>query len=320
MLKLLLIATAICTTCFAQSPLRQYLGLTNAEAAAIQNANQTYNDIWFVQQDRINSVDRELSALLATPAPDPAELGRRAVELEMIRRDRVSRQANLQTQVAALLTPTELNAVQTLVSTAALQPLVSDAQCAYLLPPDQFYWFSSNAFYPVFGDAKNFLYPTSLPYIPPAPTGSFCGSQVFPFSLRQYLALTDAQIASLFAASAAYNDFYARQQNRLAEIDLATQDLTAKPGADPVGLGLLYVEKANIGQQIAAKSAQLRDAALTQLTPIQITQLKTLQDAQALSQNNLVNDALGCNLLALPAGSSNYATVLTGNSSFCPLQ
>jgi hypothetical protein len=320
MRKLLLIAAAFSATCFAQTSLRQFLGLTDAEAAAIRNANQTYNNVWFSQQDRIDMLNGELAVLLASAAPDPAELGRRAVEFEMIRRDRVLQQTDLQRQIAALLTTPELNAVQKLVSAATLQPLVNDARCAYLLPT-QFYWFNTSGFIPIYGDVKlSTFVPSILPYIPPAPTGSFCGSQVFPFSVRQFLALTDTQISSLFAASAAYNNFYAQQQNRLTEIDQATQDLTANPNSDPVVLGLLYLEMANIGKQITAKSAQLRDGALAQLTPAQTIQLKTLRDAQNLLQNNLVNDAAGCNLLTLPAGSSNYPSTVTGTGSFCPLQ
>jgi len=317
----------LASSCLGQTTLRQYLNLTNAQATAIVNLNQSYNQYWSSQQQQVDAINNQLSILLTKPAPDPQTLGSLAMQLEMIRRDDVSKQARLQQQVAAQLTAAQVGTVQTLTTAATLQPLVSDAACAYLVKQSFSYWFTTQWFatqVPTLalrsGDFSFIsLFPyvaPALPYVPPAPTGSFCGSQVFPISVREYLSLTDSQIAALYAASAAYNDFYVRQQNRLADLNQQIAALRVAGNVDPVVLGQPYAEIARIGQTITDKSNQLRDAALTQLTPAQAAQVTTLQQAQDLNNNNLIYTATGCGLLVLPAASSYYGTAPNG---YCPL-
>jgi len=304
-------------SCVGQTTLRQYLNLSNTQATTIVALNRTYNQYWSSQQQQVDSINKQLSTLLTTPAPDPQALGNFAVQLETIRRDEVSKQAALQQQVAAQLTAAQVGTLQSLAAAAVLQPLANDANCSYLIKIRPSHWFSTTQFY----NPKSFqFYPSSaLPYVAPAPTGSFCGSQIFPISVREYLGLTDAQVAALYSASAAYNDFYTRQQNRLADLKQQVAALMAAGNVDPVILGQQYAEIARIGQAITDKSNQLRDAAFTQLTPAQTSQVATLQQAQDLNDNSIIAYAVGCNLLQLPVGSSYQGTALTGTSSFCPL-
>ncbi len=260
------------------------------------------------QDNSANALNAHLSALFAQTTPDPLDLGKTAVALELIRRDEAAKLATLQTNAAAQLTPAQASLVQNLDAAASLISLVQDAQCAYLLTPQPSSWFDTSAFYPS-GIISGLIDPKlGLPIIPPAPTGSFCGSAIFPISVRDYLSLTDAQVAAIYQASAAYNDFYARQQNRLADLKQRAQDLLAAGNTDPVVLGQTYVDTATIGQQIRDKSAQLRDAAQSLLTPAQTAKLKTLQDVQILNSSGIIFNAVSCNLMVYPVGAPHYGS------------
>jgi len=305
--------------CWGQNDLRQRLGLTDSQAVAIVKLNQDYNIYWFARQERVGSLNNELSEIVGVPAPDAREIGVRAVELEAIRRDRVERQAVLRGQVAAQLTPAQTTSVNGLIAAYTLQPLANDAACAYLVNGNPYFPQYSSQLYPTGAlRSGDFSLTPPLPYIPLAPTASFCNSNLFPISVRDYLGLTDAQIASIYAASAAYNDFYSRKQNRLTELRLEIEDLTAHGNTDPVALGLRYAEMAQIGREMEAKKAQLRDAARTVLNAPQTVKLKALQDTQTMLESNVLNEAVGCNLIQLPLGAGLNQPA-AGGLSFCPL-
>jgi len=314
--KFLSAALLLTANCYGLDHFQPVFDLSDTQRAAVVQLNQKYNDAWFAQQNRFYTLDREVRYLITQVAPEPREIGVRAVEIENIRRDRVAKQTALQKQIEDLLTPAQMAALQGLVSAAILRPLASDAACANLVAQRQFQWFDTTALYPIFPGniikASRFI--PSL--IPPAPTASFCGSEMFPISVRDYLSLTDAQISMLFAASAEYNDFYVRKQNRLNDLNLEIADLTAMPGVDPVVLGLRYLEVAQIGQQIQDKSAQLRDASRSQLTPAQTLLVNVLD----ISNSGLIDSLVGCNLLQLPLGSANSGAGITGIASNCFLQ
>ncbi len=311
--KFLSAALLLAANCFALGHFQPVFELSDTQRAAVMQLNQKYNGAWFAQQDRLSTLDREVRQLMSQAAPDPREIGVRAVEIESIRRDRVAKQTALQKQIAELLTPAQMATLQGLVSAAILRPLANDAACANLVAQRQFQWFNTTALYTAFPGniipASRFI--PSL--IPPAPTASFCGSETFPISVREYLSLTDAQISRLFAASAEYNDFYTRKQNRLNDLNLEIADLTAMPGVDPVVLGLRYLEVAQIGQQIQEKSAQLRNASRSQLTLTQTALVNVLE----ISNSGLVDNLVGCNLLQLPLGSANSRAGITGTVSNC---
>ncbi len=316
--KRFLIALLLVAGCWAQSDLRQRLSLTDSQVTAIVTLNQDYNTYWFAR-DRENALYGELAAIVAEPLPDAREIGTRAVELEAIRRERVAKQTILRGQVAAQLSPAQVVTVNGLIAAYTLQPLVSDAACAYLVNGNPYAsrWFDT-AVYATQRPGALFGYAPPLPSIPPAPAASFCNSNIFPISVRDYLNLTDAQVASIYAVSAAYSDFYARRQNRLTELQLEVHDMTAAAGADPVALGLRYAEMARIGRELDDRKAQLRDSARTLLNAAQTAKLKVLQDAQAVNDSNAINYATGCNLLQLPPGAGPFQPA-TGELSFCVL-
>lgn len=307
--------------CQAQTSLTQYLNLTGAQRSNILNLNGSYTNDWVAQQLKLLAAQNELGELAVQAGADQLQLGQLAITAETIRRDRVAKELVLRKQLANLLTPAQVAALQTLAASAVLAPLATDAACAYLVSPfvPQFVGVPSSLLSAIDQPAPPALAAFSVPDIPPAPTGSFCGSSQFPISVREYLALTDAQVTSLFSASASYNDFYARKQNRLTDIQLAIADLTASPAADSLALGSLYIEMGQIGQQIKEKAAQLRDAALSQLNSAQSSQVKTLQTVQDYSNAGLFANAIGCKLLVLPAGASTSGADVTGTYSNCRL-
>jgi Spy/CpxP family protein refolding chaperone len=308
-------------------PLQTYLSLTAAQVTAIHKLNADYQTYVSGKQSRIGTVDQELASLYSNPPADPNQLGVRYVELEAIRRDIAAHLATLQTQDAAALTKTQVSGIQSLDAAAALQPLIGDAQCGFLLDPSPLPTSSFANFLlgSVHTDGVSGYFSilsgyVTYPYIPPAPTASFCGSTTYPISVREYLNLTDAEVSTIFTQSAAYNDYYARKQDRIADVDVEIRDETAKPSPDPLALGLRYSELEGIGQELQTAGAQLREAARAVLSAPQSTQLKVLQDDAALQL--FVSQAQACNLLVLAPGTGSNVIVildpLSGGSG-CPL-
>ncbi len=300
-------------TCLAQQPsLTQFLNLTPAQVTAMQQLNTAYYSYLSTENNRVGTVDFELYSLYDSPPPDPNQLGPRYVELEAIRRDIAAHSTALQQQLAPQLTAAQRTAIQTLNTAVTLQPLISAGQCAFLLDaaaPNV--WFNSAQF-AISGDFS-VLVGSYIPYLPAPPTASFCGSNVFPIAVREYLGLSDGQVSAIFNASAAYSDYYARQQNAIADLQVQIRDETTKPSPDPSVLGMKYVQLAAIGQDLRDRDTQLRQSARATLTPAQMTQLSILQTAVTLAP--LITAAESCNLLVpTPGQGTNYY------ANYCSLQ
>ena len=187
---------------FGQTTLRQYLNLTSAQAATLMRLDRDYETYQRAQDNQASTLTTHLYNLLAQTAPDSLDLGNTAVSLELIRRDEAAKLTVLQANAAAQLTPAQATLVQNIDVAASLVSLVQDAQCAYVLKPQVSQWFDTSVFVPSGVTSGIFGFPVFPPIIPPAPTGSFCGSTVFPISVRDYLSLTDTQVSAIFQASA----------------------------------------------------------------------------------------------------------------------
>ena len=273
----------LAASCFGQTTLRQYLNLSGAQVSSIVQLNQAYLTASFANLTNTNTLKNELSGLLTIPATDPKDLGDRAVAIEYLRRDQAAMQSALQTAIANLLTPAQMTLVQNLIASSILLPLAADASCAYLV------------------EAQVIGVLTLVPTL--AAKAPACKPSIFPISVREYLSLSNAQIAAIYQASDAYNDLSARRQNRIADLN---QQIQTSP-ADPTVLGLAYLEIASIKKELIASAANLRAAAMAQLTPEQQAKLKPLQDAQDLQDSGVIAAALNCNIAVLPVGSSNLA-------------
>ena len=300
------------SSCYGQN-LKQYLSLTDAQAASIVKLNSDYGVYVSGEQSRLNTINQELAGLYKAGSPDPTQLGPRYVEIEAIRRDMAAHLSALQGQVAAQLTAAQAGLVQMLSASITLQALVRDATCAYLIDPQPNPYFISTS--AIFATRTGAFAPVTLPYVPPAPVATFCGSSEFPISVRQYLSITDSQVAALVAASASYNDYYAKQQDQIADLDVNIRDETAKPSPDPSVLGTYYSELAAVGQSIQHQGAAIRQQARGLLSPQQMATLKTLQDSAALQP--IVSQGESCNLVVPPPGSS-VLQVIIGNPFLGP--
>jgi hypothetical protein len=302
------------SACFGQTSLTQYLGLTSAQQTAIRKLNSDYASYLDAQTRQLIGFSGQLAQLYAKESVDPAALGKLYVQSEMVQRDIASHLATLQAQTAAQLTGAQAGLIAALGDAIVLQPLAQDAACAFLAPQTQ--WFDSTAFNtnPYVASAKlGSVYSAILspyPFVPPAPSGTFCGSPVFPISIREYLSVTNTQVAALASASAAYNDYYAKQQDQMNDLYVNIRDETAKPSPDPAVLGFFYSQLANLGKSIQQEQAGLQQQAQAALSDAQKTTLKKLQDTAALAP--IAQQAGICNLLLPPPGT-NAAIFLYGN-------
>ncbi|MDQ6705807.1 MAG: hypothetical protein M3Z85_07570 [Acidobacteriota bacterium] len=293
------------TTLLGQTTLQQYLSLSGQQASAIVSLNIEFQRYDVGKQQRVNTVKSELADLYSQPSADPTALGVRYVELEAIRRDIAAHATTLRSQADAVLTPIQLPRLQTLRNDAQLQALLNDARCAFLVaaaPASQ--WFNPAGFGVITGVL--IVDPASapqLPYIPPAPSATFCGSMQFPLSTLEYFSLTEDQVSAIASASARYNDLYTRKQNRIQELQIEIRDETAKETQNPVQLGVRYAELQSIGLELQKAQDGLRQEARATLTGPQTAKLKALDDAASLQP--AVSQALGCNLIE-PPPASNY--------------
>jgi hypothetical protein len=299
---ILLLLTAV--SVFGQTTtLKGYLRLSSQQAAAISQLNSDYNTYLSAQNAQLDSLNRQLSNLYSNPVLDSFSIGVRYVAIENVNRDMAAHVSTLQKQVAAQLTPAQASLLSALSNSIVLQPLAQDAQCAFLAVTGEGTF--ETVGYAGFGTIPIFdgIVYASGPYIPPAPTGTFCGSSQFPIDVREYFSIADAQVSAFLAASASYNDYYARQQNRMADLQVQIRDETAKPSPDPTVLGMYYVQLSQVGQDIQKQAATLSKNASAVLTADQTAKLSTLQNAVALQST--ASQAIQCNLVSIPPGISS---------------
>jgi len=308
--RVLLLLALGCGSAVGQSTLRDYLKLTDTQAAAIGKLDSGLFDFVSAKELRAKQVNLELTAELAKASPDARELGVRYVELGSIAREEAAQRTAARGQIAALLTPAQMELLQALSAAAVQQGLVTDAQCAGLLeaPQPPTFAFRSGDF-SIIGTVPVASF---VGVLSPFPATS-CLAQ-FPISVREYLNLTDAQVAGILGIRMAYNDLNARKQNRIADVQVEIRDETAKAVPDPVALGQRYAELNSISNETQQGDVEARDAAAKLLTAAQGTKLQMLKDAIPLE--GFEREAESCNLVAPLAGIAGVYTI-SGRVS-CP--
>ena len=303
-MRLPLILSFCLASCFGQTAtLTQYLNLSTAQKTAITKLTSDYAIYLRGQESQRNTLNQQLAQFYAAGSPDPVQIGTLYVQIEMINRDEAAHQSTLAAQIAAQLTSAQAALIPPLSQSITLTPLFQDASCGFLMSYTSPVGFGVGILgVPTYAQRSgDFSFISNLPYIPPAPSATFCGSQVFPISIREYLSLTDAQISALANASAGYNSYYAKMQDQTNDLSINIRDETAKPSPDPAALGFFYASLASIGQNIQNQGIALRQQALTLLSDPQKATLKSLQDSAALQP--LAYQALVCGLLSQPPGS-----------------
>ncbi|MGI8989875.1 MAG: hypothetical protein ACR2I2_09855 [Bryobacteraceae bacterium] len=300
--------------------LKDVLNLTSDQAQKITASFNGYATYRRTANTRMAELNSDLSFQFSQPAPDPAQIGADYAEAETIRRGLAAQQAAYRTQVLAVLNPSQLMQYRALLNSIALQPLIGEASCAFLEdsgPSFAIGIFSIPA--PTlrivdFVDIPGFV-SVVLPYIPPPPVPTFCGSPLFPLALREYLNATDAEIAAIAQASMDYNDIYQRRQNRIADVQVEIRDESAKEQPDPLQLGVRYIELQLISRDLQREATELRQKARAALTGDQAAKLKSLDDLTAAQP--ALSVLQGCDLLATPpASQAAPSSIVTGQFIF----
>ncbi len=295
----------------AQS-LKDVFGLTPDQVQKITALYADYDNFRSAENRRIGELNGDLATQFRQPAPDPVQLGADYAEAETIRRDLAAKEASYRAQVRATLTPTQQMQYQALLNSITLQPLLSEAGCAFLEENVSFLTAATFSI-PIplirsgdFSALAGSIAPRIiLPYVPPPPGPNFCGSPLFPLALREYLNPTDAQVAILVQANADYQDLYQRRQQRIADVQTEIRDENAKVQPDPMALGVRYLEIQLLSNDLQFQATQLRQKARAALTGDQTARLKALDDlaASGLARSVLQN----CDLFVPPPGSQDTA-------------
>jgi hypothetical protein len=112
---------------------REYLQLTNAQVLGIALNNDEYNRSIQERLQRVRQVQTEITAETAKDPLDPASLGVRYAEIELICRDLRDLANSLQKQNLALLTDEQRTKLKTLEAALKLIPVLAEAQMSNLL-------------------------------------------------------------------------------------------------------------------------------------------------------------------------------------------
>jgi len=125
----------------------------------------------------------------------------------------------------------------------------------------------------------------------------------FPTQLKEYLGLSDTQVASIDQLNSDYTSFNLQKQLRIAQVQRELVVETAKEQLDPMALGMRYVEIETIRRELADQLQKSRASAVALLADAQKLKLKALEDAMKLQPT--ITQAQCENLLpqaAIPSG------------------
>ena len=112
--------------------LQKYLSLTDPQVQSITDLNSQFSLFASQQQSQSYALQAKASSELVKPSPDPAVVGDAYSQLEMLRRAYTDQLAQVQSKIAATLTPDQVLLVNSLLNVERLQPLISEAQCIHL--------------------------------------------------------------------------------------------------------------------------------------------------------------------------------------------
>jgi hypothetical protein len=276
-------------TLFAQSPwfqpdfpadLKQYLNLTDAEAAFIVQANSDYNQTVATNQQRISQLQSEIAAETQKDPLDPMALGTRYAEIETIRRDLASQQKSLRDKLRASLDDSQRAKLSALSDARNLQPIISDAQCENLL--DQQAIFPGNII------PANRISPAFV-------SVAGCSLSTVPADLLQYLALSSDQADTITSLNTSNQQQTSDRQQSMSQLQAQIAQETAKDTLDPMAIGTLYAQIETIRRDINSDLVTLRNNVRATLNDTQRVKLNLLDDARKLQP--LISEATCQNLL-----------------------
>jgi hypothetical protein len=117
-------------------------------------------------------------------------------------------------------------------------------------------------------------------------------------ALRQYLDLTNAQVASIVRLNAEAQRFQVEKFRRQAQVNMEISQEMRRETLDPMAIGLRFVELEAIRREIAAEQARAAREVQALLTPAQRTRIQALQDV--LRTYPVACEALAHNLMSPP--------------------
>jgi hypothetical protein len=279
--------------------LAKYLGLSSDQLASINKLSDDFSTYWDTQSKKFFNLANQAQHDLAQTPPDPNSVGQEYAQMEMIRRDYYTQLAQLQTNVAAVLTPSQVVLANALLQVERLQPVVQEAVCVSLMGP--LFTSASVAYIPVL----------SLPTIS-TPT---CQTiPPLPVALSNYLTLTDSQVSTMENTIAAHQDYISRQSLKIKELQNQIKDLTAASTIDAASLGAAYVAIVQIDNDESTQANQLRTTLRSVITDAQKPLLQSLDDAQ--SNAYVATNAVCTGVLVLPPDLQNQGVSYSYTGNF----
>src|SRR5579872_2406260 len=233
--------------------LKQYLNLTDAEVAFIQQATTDYNQMASTKQRRIFDLQSEIADETQKDQPDPMALGVRYVEIESIHRDMAAQLTALRDKLRASLDDTQRTKLGALNDARNLQSVINDAQCENLL--------DAVVANPFFGITTRTVFQSG-----DFTVSSGCFSSRFPSELMQYLTLSTDQADTITRLNSTNQQSTNDQQQNIYRLQAQIAQETAKDTLDPLALGTLYAQIESIRREISKDLATLQNNARAVLT------------------------------------------------------
>lgn len=133
-------------------------------------------------------------------------------------------------------------------------------------------------------------------------------------ALRQYLELTNEQVATIVRLNTDYLRFQSDKMNRQSQVSLELSQEMRRDTLDPMAIGVRYVEMEAIRRELAAEQKKVAQEVQALLTAAQRTKIQALQEV--LRTYPIACEALSQNLMSAPEQTaSGQPGVITGSIS-----
>jgi hypothetical protein len=117
-------------------------------------------------------------------------------------------------------------------------------------------------------------------------------------ALRQYLELTNEQVAAVVRLNTQLNRFSAEKFNRQRQVQMEIAQEMQRETLDPMAIGVRYIEVEAIRREMQAEQARTATQIGALLTTAQRTKLQALQDV--VRTYPVACEAVALNLLTVP--------------------
>jgi hypothetical protein len=255
---------------------REFLELTEAQDVRLREIVEPFYRWGETQRERIRQVEAEIEEEARKTPPDPMALGVRFAELESIRRHSVERLAEVIRLRRSVLTPEQLRRVQLLEQAARLSDTVRDANCEFVMLPDDLNGACGVASVnlrtplPSPGSVIPTIVDPSVPFDPTAP-------------LRRYLELTPQQSAAYLRNLDLLRTREAAAGSRLACSDEEANRALAASPLSPADIGFPKANAINAYRLIQSLYEEAISENVALLTPSQWQRLELLEQVQMLT-------------------------------------